>query len=98
MGVHKLVLKRGRRKAVLRRQPWIFSGGVAKVLGAPDLGSLVAVHGAQDEFLGWGHYSPHSQIRVRLFSWQESPVPRGEDFWRERLAQAVALRSGELAL
>jgi len=97
MNVSKLVLKRGRRKSVLRHHPWIFSGGIAKVLGAPGLGSLVAVCDAQDEFLAWGHYSPHSQIRARLFSWQESPVPEGEDFWRERLAQAVALRSGELA-
>ncbi len=97
MNVPKLILRRGRSKSVLRRHPWIFSGGIAKVLGAPDLGSLVAVYDAQDEFLAWGHYSPHSQIRVRLFSWRESPVPKGEDFWRERLTQAVALRSGELA-
>jgi len=97
VNVPKLVLKRGRSKSVLRRHPWIFSGGIAKVLGAPGLGSLVAVCDAQDEFLAWGHYSPRSQIRVRLISWQESPVPEGEDFWRERLAQAVALRSGELA-
>ncbi len=93
----KLVLKHGRSKSILRRHPWIFSGGIAKVLGAPDLGGLVAVCDAQGEFLAWGHYSPHSQIRVRLFSWRESPVPEGEEFWRERLAQAVALRSAELA-
>jgi len=97
VNVPKLILKRGRRKSVLRRHPWVFSGSVAKVLGAPDLGSLVAVCDSQDEFLAWGHYSPHSQIRVRLFSWRDSPVPEGEHFWRERLAQGVALRSGELA-
>ena len=97
MNIPKLILKRGRSKSILRRHPWLFSGGIAKVLGAPDLGSLVAVCDAQDEFLAWGHYSPHSQIRARLFSWQESRVPNGEEFWRERLAQAVALRSGELA-
>ncbi|MCD6284391.1 MAG: class I SAM-dependent rRNA methyltransferase [Anaerolineae bacterium] len=97
MNTPKLILKRGRSKSILRRHPWLFSGGIAKVLGAPDLGSLVAVCDAQDEFLAWAHYSPHSQIRARLFSWQESRVPNGEEFWRERLAQAVALRSGELA-
>jgi len=97
VNIPKLILKRGRSKSILRRHPWLFSGGIAKVLGAPDLGSLVAVCDAQDEFLAWGHYSPHSQIRARLFSWQESRVPNGEEFWRERLAQAVALRSGELA-
>ena len=95
--VPRLILRRDRSKSVLRRHPWVFSGAIARVLGAPDLGSLVAVCDAQDEFLAWGHYSPHSQIRVRLFCWQESPVPEADDFWRERLAQAVALRSGELS-
>jgi 23S rRNA (cytosine1962-C5)-methyltransferase len=89
----KLTLKPRREAAVLRRHPWIFSGSVAKVAGSPAVGDLVAVHDAHGKFLAWGHYSPDSQIRTRLISWEEEEVPEGADFWRERLRRAVSLRN-----
>ncbi len=63
-----------------------------RVEGDPEPGALVAVHSNDGTFLAWGHYSPHSQIRVRLISWDESRRPAGADFWRERLRRAVAAR------
>ncbi|MGC9349097.1 MAG: class I SAM-dependent rRNA methyltransferase [Anaerolineae bacterium] len=90
--IPRVVLKRGREAAVLRRHPWIFSGSVADVQGNPVPGALVAVHSSRDDFLAWGHYSPHSQIRVRLISWNETSLPEGADFWRYRLQRAMALR------
>ena len=92
-----ITLKRGRETAVRRRHPWLFSGGIARIKGQPTPGDLVAVHGADGAFLAWGHYSPHSQIRVRLVSWEESDRPATPEFWRARLRRAFAARAPLLA-
>jgi 23S rRNA (cytosine1962-C5)-methyltransferase len=62
------------------------------VEGDPESGALVAVHASDGSFLAWGHYSPHSQIRVRLVSWDERTRPEGADFWRRRLRRAIDAR------
>ena len=84
-------LKPGRDKSVLRRHPWIFSGALADVDGSPGEGETVKVLSSQGEFLAWGAYSPHSQIRVRVWSWHEQETI-DEDFLRQRLAWALASR------
>lgn len=93
----RVVLKRGREAAVLRRHPWVFSGSVANVEGDPGMGDLVSVVSSRREFLAWGHYSPHSQIRVRLLAWEESPMPDSAEFWRSRVERALNLRADLLA-
>jgi len=85
-------LRKGRDAAVRRRHPWIFSGGIASVEGNPPAGALVAVLSAGGDFLAWGHVSPDSQIRVRLFSWEEAEDVDAPDAWRMRLSHALALR------
>ncbi len=93
----KLYLKPGREESVLRRHPWIFSGGIARVEGHPKAGESVAVHSADGAFLAWGQYSPASQIRVRLVSWTASDDPDAPEFWRMRLKRAIAMRAPLLA-
>ncbi len=90
------VLKPGREKSLLRRHPWVFSGAVARVDGAPAAGETVAVRSADGRFLAWGAFSPASQIRVRVWSFAEAePIDAG--FFRARAERAVALRQ-ELGL
>ncbi len=91
--VTRLYLKPGREESVLRRHPWIFSGGVARLEGHPEAGATLAVHSADGAFLAWGQFSPASQIRVRLVSWLATDDPDAPDFWRERLRRAIALRA-----
>ena len=74
----QLLLKSGREKSLLRRHPWIFSGAVARVQGDPGPGDSVAVRAAGGEFLAWAAYSPSSQIRARVWSWDEA-APIGGD-------------------
>ncbi len=88
----RVVLRPGRDASVLRHHPWIFSGGIGKVQGEPAPGALVAVLDSKGAFLAWGHYSPESQIRVRLVSWVASDAPDTPAFWRDRLARAIELR------
>lgn len=63
-----VVLRAGRERSLTRRHPWIFSGGVAAVRGAPDPGATVEVHSATGDHLGLGAFSPESQIRVRMWT------------------------------
>ena len=93
----RIILAPRRDVSVRRRHPWLFSGAIRRVEGAAPSGALVAVHSAEGEFLAWGHYSAASQIRVRLFAWDEKRVPDTEDFWRARLANAIAARQPVLA-
>jgi len=83
----QLILERGREKSVLNRHPWLFSGAISRVAGNPQPGDLVQVMDGNGRFLSTGYYNPHSQIRVRLLSWQgEEPIDAG--FWHGRLQQA----------
>jgi 23S rRNA (cytosine1962-C5)-methyltransferase len=45
----------------------------------------------EGRFLAWGHFSPHSEIRVRLLEWHADRSVN-ERWYRERLERAVAMR------
>ncbi|MBN1260289.1 MAG: 23S rRNA (cytosine(1962)-C(5))-methyltransferase RlmI, partial [Anaerolineae bacterium] len=93
----RVYLKPGRDAPVQRRHPWVFSGGIGRITGDPEAGDLVAIHSADGKFLAWGHYSPASQIRVRLFSWVAEADPNSDAFWGNRLKRALAGRAALLA-
>jgi 23S rRNA (cytosine1962-C5)-methyltransferase len=63
-----LVLAPGREKSSRLRHPWIFSGAVERVEGAPASGDTVTVVAADGSFLAHAAYSPASQIRARVWS------------------------------
>ena len=86
-----LTLKKGREKAVLRRHPWIFSGAMKSILGDPEPGETVDITGSNGQFLAWGAYSPQSQIRARIWSWDEDQDV-DQVFFHERIKSAVELR------
>ena len=86
-----VTLKVGREKSLQRRHPWIFSGAIERVDGDPALGATVAVRGPAGDLLGWGAWSPHSQIAVRVWTFDPA-VEIGPAFFRERLQSAMAAR------
>ncbi len=87
-----LVLKPGREKSLKRRHPWIFSGAVEKVTGNPVAGDTVEVRDASGQRLALAAYSPASQIRARVWTFNAEEVDAG--FLRTRLTRALALREG----
>jgi 23S rRNA (cytosine1962-C5)-methyltransferase len=87
----QLKLKPERERSLLRRHPWVFSGAVAGLRGAPEPGETVEIVSATSEFLGQGAYSPHSQIRARVWTWQQDEVVDAA-FIRTRLEQAIHSR------
>jgi len=91
----QLALKPGRERSLLRRHPWIFSGAIAEVRGAPRSGDTVDVRAADGRFLAWAAYSPASQIRARVWSFEETHIP-GPDLFGKRIEAALALRRAEI--
>ncbi len=87
-----IVLKRGRDKSLKRRHPWLFSGAIERVLGDPAAGDTVLVRSADGESLALAAYSPSSQIRARVWSF-EIGVAIDAPFLRARLAAAIDLRT-----
>jgi 23S rRNA (cytosine1962-C5)-methyltransferase len=87
-----LVLKPGREKSLKRRHPWIFSGAIERVLGKPQAGDTVEVRSADGATLAMAAYSPESQIRARVWSFDAKATTNAEYFNR-KVKQAVALRA-----
>ena len=87
----QIILKEGREKALLRHHPWIFSGAIKTVIGNPEPGETVAVKDSQSHFMAWAAYSPASQIRARIWSFDENQVV-DRRFIQDRIKSAIMLR------
>lgn len=95
-----IVLKPGREKSILRHHPWVFSGAIFSEGNGDEEGeiALLKVSSWRGEVLGWGVYSPKSQIRVRMISYDAEVYP--EDEFVAKLVKASCSRrieSGALA-
>ncbi len=90
--IARVVLKPGREKPVRQRHPWVFSGAVAAIDGAPAPGDVVDVVAAAGDWVGRGHISPASQIVVRVMT-LDAAETLDDDAWRWRIERAVALRA-----
>ncbi len=88
----KVILNFKRDYATVHHHPWIFSGAIKEVEGTPSIGETVQVCNAKGECLGYGAYSPHSQIRVRMLSFAKKDVPSPE-LIGNLVAAAVARRA-----
>jgi len=91
-----IILKAGREKSLMRRHPWIFSGAVECVNGAPLSGDTLPVLSAQGEFLAWAAYNPGSQITARVWSWLRTENIDAQ-FFHRKITRALAARE-ELGL
>jgi 23S rRNA (cytosine1962-C5)-methyltransferase len=87
-----VVLKSGREKPVRNRHPWIFSGAIDRIQGDIQDGDLVQVTDKQGRFLARGYLNRHSQIVVRLLSWDRDEPIEGA-FWKNRLARSIRARA-----
>ncbi|MCX9562908.1 23S rRNA (cytosine(1962)-C(5))-methyltransferase RlmI, partial [Vibrio cholerae] len=86
-----IYLVKGRDKSLRRKHPWIFSRGISKVEGTPELGETVDVYSFEGKWLAKAAYSPHSQITARVWSFEQEPIDR--DFFIKRIEQAQLLRN-----
>ena len=87
-----ITLKPKRDYSVRKRHPWVFSGAIAGGGDGCSVGETVKVVDAAGESLGYGSYSPASQIRVRMLSYDPKTVPDAS-FVERLVTAAVARRS-----
>src|SRR5688572_21452655 len=84
-------LKQGREKSLRRGHPWVFSGAIERIEGSPAAGATVNLLSSQDEWLAPAAYSPSSQIRARVWTFDEAESVDAE-FFRRRLLRAIESR------
>ncbi|MGP0874311.1 23S rRNA (cytosine(1962)-C(5))-methyltransferase RlmI [Serratia sp. CY74907] len=87
----RLHLAKGREKSLLRRHPWVFSGAVQRVEGKAHSGETIDILDSQGKWLARGTYSPESQIRARVWTFQQDEEIN-IDFFIRRLQQAQSWR------
>ncbi|MDP2809955.1 MAG: class I SAM-dependent methyltransferase [Rhodocyclaceae bacterium] len=87
-----LTLHPGKEKSVLRRHPWLFSGAIAQLDGRARPGDTVDVVSCEGRPLARAAFSPASQIRARVWSFDpEETIDHA--FFKRRVAAAVARRA-----
>ncbi len=90
--IPRVVIKPGAEKSVHRKHPWLFSGAIDKIKGNPEFGDTVIVQSSKGHDLCVGAYSPKSQIRVRVWSFnpEEAINP---SFFERKIIKAIEARS-----
>lgn len=92
----KIILKPQHEHIVLRRHPWIFSGAIARSEGVAAFGETVDIYSATNDWLARGAWSPHSQIRLRIWSFDVNDTIN-VDFMKTKLDRSIASRRESLA-
>ncbi len=87
----QLVLLPGKERSVFRRHPWLFAGSVSRLEGRARPGDTVEVLADDLKLLGRAAYSPKSQIRARMWSF-DADESIDDSFFKRRVAQSVARR------
>ncbi|MBU2978988.1 class I SAM-dependent methyltransferase [Alteromonas sp. C1M14] len=86
-----VILQPQRDKSLRRRHPWVFASAIEQLQGRCRPGDTVDVQCSEGKWLGRGAWSPESQIRVRMWTFDANEsVDNG--FFVRRIAQAHALR------
>ncbi len=85
-----VILKPGREKSLLRRHPWIFSGAIQKADENIASGSTVDLLSSDKKFIARASYSPTSQIRARVWTFEDEPVDK--EFFRHKIRSSLATR------
>ncbi|GAB2181323.1 class I SAM-dependent methyltransferase [Denitratisoma sp. agr-D3] len=93
----QLILVKGKERSVLRRHPWIFSTSVQSLEGRARSGDTVDVLDHRGKLLAKAAWSPESQIRARVWTF-DGEETIDDAFFKRRIAAAVARRQALPAL
>ncbi|GAB3540761.1 class I SAM-dependent rRNA methyltransferase [Noviherbaspirillum agri] len=91
-----ITLKPGKEKSLLRRHPWIFPTAIDRIDGKPEEknkpGATALVQSSTGQFLARAAFSPASQIRARVWSFNENE-PIDHALIKRRIKKAFAYRA-----
>ena len=91
----RIILKKGREVPVLRGHPWIFSGAIDQTEGNADAAGIADVFDCERNWIARGLFSPKSQIRIRILTWQKEEIDG--DFFSRRISRALSIRESILS-
>lgn len=91
MEYKELILKPKKERALIHRHPWIFSGAVAKLPQAEN-GEIVTVISHEGKRLGYGFFSPLSQIVCRVFDFDREAAVFNASYWKNKIERALVMR------
>jgi 23S rRNA (cytosine1962-C5)-methyltransferase len=93
----RIVLARGKEAPQFRRHPWVFANAVEHLNGRARPGDTVLVETHDGRVLGRAAWSPDSQIRARMWTF-DADETIDDAFFRRRVTTAVARRAALPAL
>lgn len=92
-----ITIKQGKEKSLLNREPWIYLSAVERVDGKPHermkSGATALVQSSSGKFLARAAHSPKSQIRARVWTFDENQ-PVDHALIKRRVKAAVAAHGG----
>src|SRR6202165_2157550 len=91
MPLARVTLQPGREKSLAQWHPWVFSGSIAAVDGAPAGGDTVLLHASDGTPLASAAWSPESKIRARVWSFDPHENIDAA-FFRTRVGSAIRAR------
>ena len=94
-----ITIKQGKEKSLLEGQPWIYASAIDKVEGKPQEkmkpGSTAIVQSSAKKFLARAAYNSKSQIRARVWSFDENE-PVDHALIKRRVKAALHKRAASL--
>ncbi|MES2536218.1 MAG: SAM-dependent methyltransferase [Pseudomonadota bacterium] len=95
-----ITIKQGKEKSLLDRQPWIYASAVERVDGKPEermkSGATALVQSSSGIFLARAAHSPKSQIRARVWTFDQNEAV-DHALIKRRVKAAVAAHGGKAA-
>lgn len=87
----KIILHESRDKSLKRKHPWIFSKAIKEVVNEPSNGADINIYDCNNNFLAVAAYSPNSQIRARVWSFNKDEKI-DKDFFKTKILKAYEAR------
>ncbi len=90
--MQKIIIKKGRERALINRHPWIFSGAV-QTMPEAELGEILSVYSHDNRLIGYGFYAPGTQITCRVFEYTDTETNvLSQEYWTEKVHKAHDIR------
>lgn len=94
--IPQIILKPEREKSLKRLHPWVFDGAIESENGNFKFGATVDIVSSDGTWLAKAAYSPHSQIRARVWTFNKDTVI-DNNFFKNRIKHAYMKRQSWLA-
>jgi len=91
MIVASVIIKQEVYRTLKYKHPWIFSGAIKRIEGAPASGETVAIYTESNEMVGRGAYSPKSKIAVRMWSF-DPKEEISKEFFTKKISYSIESR------